>query len=53
MMLCPQCHGNGVTKIDNQPLNVPNGLTFTAQTQVAEVKCNYCGGNGYYTGAGS
>jgi len=51
MIVCPQCHGNGVTKNDNQPLNVPNSMTFTAQTRIPEVQCNVCLGNGYFSGS--
>jgi hypothetical protein len=53
MMLCTQCKGYGKTFPINQSCNVPNGVTFTAPTQVPLNLCNYCGGNGYFTGSGS
>ena len=54
MMLCPQCKGANKTKPINLALNVPNGVTFTDITQGQnETPCNYCGGLGYFTGAGS
>ena len=53
MMICPQCAGSGSTKPINEQLNVPNGVTFTAQTQMVETPCNFCIGTGYFTGAGS
>ena len=53
MMICTQCNGNGITKPINEQLNAPGSVTFVSQTQVIETSCNYCGGNGYFTGAGS
>jgi len=50
--ICPQCNGSGITKPINECLNAyPNGVAFTAQTQMPESVCNYCLGNGYFTGS--
>ena len=54
MIICPQCCGAAKTTQGNEPLNVPNGTTFTDITQGQnEVSCNFCLGTGYFKGAGS
>jgi hypothetical protein len=53
MIVCPQCKGYGKIRNNNLALNDPGGVTFTDPKQNLELPCNFCGANGYFTGAGS
>ena len=51
MIVCPQCGGYKSVLPDNLEVNAPNSTAFTAPTQQPLILCNFCNGNGYYSGS--